>query len=50
MAPELPFDYAEGAARYATVAAVPIGDIKRMIRESDEAASRGAALSAGIQA
>ncbi len=36
MAPELPFEYAEGAARYATVAAVPIGDIKLMTRESED--------------
>ncbi len=36
MAPELPFEYAEGAARSATVAAIPIGDIKRMSRESED--------------
>jgi len=32
MAPELPFEYAD-AARYATVAAVPISEVGRMRRE-----------------
>ncbi|MGO9512540.1 MAG: adenosyl-hopene transferase HpnH [Steroidobacteraceae bacterium] len=36
MAPELPFQYVDGA-RYATVAAIPISDVKRLSRaESDE--------------
>jgi hypothetical protein len=35
MAPELPFDYAEGAAP-GTVATVSVSEIKRMARESDE--------------
>jgi len=38
MAPELPFDYAEGTAP-GTVATVSISDIKRMERESDEGQS-----------
>jgi hypothetical protein len=40
MAPELPVLYAEGA-RHGTVAAIPIADIKRMGRDSEE--SRGLA-------
>ena len=35
MAPELPFDYAEGAAP-GTVATVALSEIKRMSRDSDE--------------
>jgi hypothetical protein len=32
MAPELPFEYADGGARYAAVTAIPLSDIKRVSR------------------
>jgi hypothetical protein len=32
MAPELPFEYTDGGARYAAVTAIPLSDIKRVSR------------------
>jgi hopanoid biosynthesis associated radical SAM protein HpnH len=34
MAPELPFEYTDGAARFAAVTAIPLSDIKRVSRGS----------------
>jgi hypothetical protein len=32
MAPELPFEYTDGGARFAAVTAIPVSDIKRVSR------------------